>query len=159
MNDQFKIYIDRIKDGSLLNIQETVPPSFLDIHERDLSFSSPVVITGQASIAGDQLVIKLSIQTEASLPCAICNDRTPFPVAIQDFYHMEQIEDLKSPIFDFTEALREAILLTLPQFTECHGGNCPDRKEINKYLANTPPKGSDTPKKPDCYYPFGNLSS
>jgi uncharacterized metal-binding protein YceD (DUF177 family) len=158
MEDLFKIYIDRIKDGEDLELNEQVPPTFLAIDETDLVFAKPISIIGTVGIAGDQLVLQLQAHTEASLPCSICNDSVKFPVAIQDFYHMEQLSDIKYRIFDYSEPLRETILLNVPHFIECNDGNCPDRKMIGKYLSGSTQNGVEKDKTPESHYPFMNLS-
>jgi uncharacterized metal-binding protein YceD (DUF177 family) len=156
MEKRFKIFTDRLKDGHAETIQEETPSDFLDIHEKELSFPEPVRISGQAYLAENHLVIQLHIETSAELPCSICNSPTKVPIIVDDFYNTEAIEDLRSPIFDYTESLREAILLQLPSFVECSGGNCPERENIKKYLKQ--PKSQEKEKpSPRVHFPFANL--
>jgi uncharacterized metal-binding protein YceD (DUF177 family) len=134
MIQPFKIYIDRLRGGHEEKISETIPPDFLEIHEKDLVFSKPVVISGESYLSGDHLVIKLKIETEASIPCTICNEPTPFPIVLNHFYLTVALDEIKTHVFDCTQEIREAILLQVPPFIECHEGQCPEREVISKYL-------------------------
>ncbi len=144
----FKIYIDRLKAGQTEEIEEEIPSDFLDVNEKDLSFPDPVKIHGETYLAEDHLVIHLQIETTIRLPCSICNEPLLIAVVVNDFYHTEPIKELRSPIFDYTPALREAILLQIPSFAECHQGHCPEREQINKYLKKA---------SPPVTYPFRDL--
>ena len=53
---------------------------------------------------------------------------------IDNFYHAEPIEQIKGAIFNFSEALREALLIELPRTTECNQGNCSERKTLTPYM-------------------------
>jgi uncharacterized metal-binding protein YceD (DUF177 family) len=132
--ESFKIYIDRLKAGHTERIEEEISSAFLDVHEKELSFPEPVKINGEAYLADDHLVIHLHMETKVKLPCSICNEPLTLPLVIDDFYHTEPTKELRSPVFDYTDALREAVLLQAPPFAECREGNCPERENINKYL-------------------------
>jgi len=148
-NKFFQIYIDRLKDDDTEIIYEVVQPEFLEIAEKDLSFTSDVTISGKAYLAKNHLILDLKIKLYANLPCSICNEKTEIPIEIEDFTHTQEICEIPSAIYDYTEELRSAILLKIPQFIECNHGHCPSRKEVNKYL-----KVSD----PDTYSPFSDLN-
>lgn len=152
MQRQFKIYIDRLKHEEKESIDQEVPSEFLDVREEDLSFPTPVKIKGEAYLADEHLILHLHLKTTAALPCAICNQLVQIPISIDDFYHSEPIDELRSPTFDYTEALREAILLQVPPFAECHRGNCPERATISPYLKKKDPK-TETPS----HFPFADL--
>ncbi len=149
----FVIYIDRLKDGQTYAIDEESPSDFLDISENELSFPSPVMIRGKAYLADDHLVLQLDIRTQFSMPCSICNGTTTLPIEIKNFYHIEPVEEITSHIFDYTELLREDILLQIPTFVECHNGHCPERKDVNTYLKKKTP----SPQKEQVHYPFADL--
>lgn len=156
MAERFNIYIERLRDGHALNIQEKIEPDFLDVHETDLSFPDPVAISGEAYLAEDHLIVHLKIKTTASIPCTICNNPVIFSISIDDFYHAEPLADLHSPIFNFKEALREAILLQVPPFTECHEGKCPERESVNKFLKKDINQPNSSPAM-TTYFPFADI--
>lgn len=157
MDNTFKIYIDRLVDGHSTPIDETVPPNFLDVNETELLFPYPVRLHGQTYLANDHLVIQLVITTKAKIPCVICNEFFEIPIVISDFYHAEPLADIKSKIFDFSEAVREAILLLVPQFAECHNGKCPERASIQGLIKKDNIKPTEKPSDPPTHFPFADL--
>jgi hypothetical protein len=140
-----KIYIDRLLGEKTESVREKADASLMDIHEKDLSFPSPIDIEGTAYLAGDHLVLHLKVATEAIQPCSICNSLVKFPITLDDFYHTVPLDDCKESTYNYTEELREAILLEVPQFVQCHDG-CPELSAIKPYLC-----------KEKAYYPFGEL--
>lgn len=140
-----KIYIDRLLGEKTESIKEMASPALMDIHETELSFSSPIQIEGTAYLAGDHLVLHLSVETEATQPCSICNEPVTSKIILNDFYHTIPLDDFKEAVYNYTEILREAILLEIPQFVECHQG-CPEHSSIKPYL-----------RKEETHYPFGDL--
>jgi len=154
MDDTFKIFIDRLQDGEQEVIEEKLNPDFLDIHEADLEFPSPVYLKGEAIMSKGMLILHFSISTEAVLPCSICNKDVKIPIEIKNFYHSEDIANIRSGVFNFTEILRETILLEIPYTTECHGGSCPERQDMAKYFKKNKPAGDE---KEATYHPFADL--
>ncbi len=148
----FRIFIDRLKEGQTLPIEETTPPSFLDLEEKELRFNVPVVVSGKAYLSGDHLVLNFSAATEALMPCTICNEFFSVPLRVENFTHVEPIAEIVNHIFDYTELLRETILLEIPAFAECHGGKCPERAKINEYLRKKQEKVQDP-----VHFPFNDL--
>lgn len=140
----FQIYIDRLKDDDTESIHEITKTDFLDTQEEELSFSGDAIISGQAYLAKNHLILDLKIKLHAILPCSICNKQTEIPIEIDDFTHTQELCEVPSAIYDYTEDLRAAILLKIPRFIECHHGHCPSRKEINKYL-NSSDRGTHSP--------------
>lgn len=148
--DIFNIYIDRLYDGHTEELEEEVDPDFLEVKENDLSFSDPLFLKGEAYIADDELILHFSVTTYATLPCSICNELVKAAIQELDFYHAEPLNEIKTGVFNFKELLREVILLDAPAFAECNDGDCPRRKEIEKYL-KVEGEGDDQ------YRPFANL--
>jgi uncharacterized metal-binding protein YceD (DUF177 family) len=134
MDDTFKIFVHRLRDGHQEKIEEILSPEFLDIHEKDLAFNAPVTIEGNATLANDVLVLILAIEAEATMPCAVCNRPCQVKISISNFCHTVNLDCIKSHIFDYKEILREGILLELPYKTECNGGDCPERIGLAKYF-------------------------
>ena len=153
MSNTLKIFVRSLQDGHVQKIQEALPCDFLNICEQELSFSPTLSIQGETYLANEHLVIKLEALLEAHLPCAVCNEIAKIPLHIKDFMHIEPINELPSLIFNYSALLREAILLAVPQFTECNGGHCPERRTVENYLKK--------PKKisKEDNFPFSNLNS
>ncbi len=156
MSDNFIIYIYRLKDGQIFNLHEECPSQFLDVQEDELAFLSPVKIDGKAYLTKDHLVLQLHIAVQFVMPCSICNEKISIPMEVKSFYHVEPLENMKSPLFNYREILREAILLQLPAFAECQNGQCPEREALTPFLKKEAKKGVSTKKDP-IYYPFADL--
>ncbi len=154
----FKIYIDRLHDGNIETIQETFNPAFLEQDTEDLAYRKDVTIAGETYTAESELIIHLNVQTEAILPCKICNQPVNVPVDLKRLYLVKSLEKMKSGIFIFKDLLREAILLEAPSFAECLGGNCPERKTVSEFLADpSQAKNNDGEPGDEGYQPFANL--
>ncbi len=149
--DAFKIYIDRLHGGRRQEINETFPPQFLEIEEKELRFEKPIEASGEAYIAESELVLHLSVRAEALMPCSICNEMTASEVVLDNFYEVVPLETISSALFDYRDCLREEILLHLPLTVECRDGNCPSRKEMKHYLR------AETPEKQEGFQPFSEL--
>ncbi len=152
MEDLFKIYVDRLRDGQEIKIEERVSPDFLEIREPDLAFQKNIEVKGVAYLAENELILNLSILAEALVACSICNEKVPIGIKIENFYYAKPLSEIKSSIFNFKDLLRETILLEVPAFAECNQGNCPKRKEIEKFL-KLPANESDE----EGYQPFADL--
>lgn len=153
MDDSFKIWIDRLKNGQTQRIAETLDPSFFEIKEEELQFHAPVQVKGEAYITEDELILHLNASTLARMPCAICNKMIDAPLKIENFYHAEPISNIRDAIFDFREALREALLIELPKYIECQGGKCPERSTLLPYMRGENRKDKTT------YFPFSGLDN
>jgi uncharacterized metal-binding protein YceD (DUF177 family) len=152
MDERFKIFFEHLRDGGTDKIDITCDPDFLEVSDEALFFTQPVKIKGEAYLTDDTLILHLNIATSASISCSICNAPVTVPLELTNFYHTEQIEELKSGCFNFQQAVREAILLEVPAFAECHEGNCPDRKGIAKFLKKP------TSAKNDGHQPFADIN-
>jgi len=151
--ENLKIYIDRLQGGQTLKIDETLPPSFLDVAEEDLLFEDPVRLEGEAYLANEHLIIHLNIETTATLPCSVCNDPVHIPIVIKNIYLTESLSKIKSATFDMSGEVRESILLQTPLFTECHQGKCPERENLKQFLNPLPKKTNDD----IAHFPFADL--
>lgn len=149
--DPFNIYVEQLRNGNHVTIDEEVPPNFLDVNEKELFFTGTVSIQGETYLAGDSLIFHLALIAHGVLPCTICNQPVQKEIDIVNFYHAEPVEELRGGIFNFKEVVREAILLEVPAFAECQG-ECPKRKELKKYL-----KPSEKKAEEEGYHPFKDL--
>ncbi|MCI5052354.1 MAG: hypothetical protein MRY21_04365 [Simkaniaceae bacterium] len=131
MEDAFIIYLDRLSDEKEESIDFKTAPQF--VNERELTFGQ-VDVNGKAYMAGDHLIIDLNVKASASMPCKICNEMSPFEITLN---HLLITVEPKGAVYDFSEDVREALLLELPQVTECQGGECPDRVGVEKYFAKS----------------------
>lgn len=155
MDERFKIYVDQLRDGGTESILEEFSPEFMDVNEKDLKFTDPVKVKGEAYLAEHELVLHLDITTTCIIPCSICNEPVKVPVEITGFYHAVPLNEVKGAIFDFQEILRETILLQTPLLAECKQGKCPQRDSLKKYLK---PQDASNPKdNGDGYRPFAGL--
>jgi len=129
----FKILIDRLKGGQTLKLEEMADPAFLGPDEPELRFKTPVSVKGEVYLTDDHLIIHLKTDTKVTMPCAVCNTMIDIDLKVDNFYHTEPIEEVRSAVYDYSEVLREALLIELPRTVEC-GGKCPDRVMIAPYL-------------------------
>ena len=152
--EKMKIYIDRLRGSQTLEIDETLSPDFLDIHETELSFKDPVHLHIEAYLANDHLILHVNVDTSAYLPCSICNTSVHTPIIIKNICLTKPLAEIEGAIFDMTEEVRETILLQTPLFTECHNGKCPDREVINKFIRPHENKQSSADV---VHFPFADL--
>ena len=144
----FKILIDRLKGGQTQKIDLHVDPSFLGPDEPELKFKSEVIAKGEAYLTDDHLIVHLKAATSVLMPCAICNEMIAFGLKVDNFYHTEPIEEIKGAIFDFSEALREALLIELPRTVECNRGKCPGRDLMTPFMKSM---------KDRIHFPFADM--
>ncbi len=154
--EKFKIYIDRLKNGHVEKIRETVSSAFLDIHEEELSFPQDVEVAGEIYLADEHLVGHFFLQTAALIPCSICNEPVKIPIVIEDAYITVELAEVHTAIYDLSDELREAILLQVPLFSECNEGKCPVREQIKGFLHPESPEKAQA--KPNVvHFPFADL--
>jgi hypothetical protein len=134
MIEEFKIYIDRLKDGSVQKVEGAFDPTVLGVAEEHLQFLHPITIDGEAYTTDDHLVINLSAETFATMPCSICSESTTTSVSCDHAYITVPLEEIKGAVYDFGHALREGLLIEVPHATECHEGNCPGRKTLEHFF-------------------------
>lgn len=147
-----KISIDALKFQEKVQLKEELPPEFLDISEKDLKITHPVHLKGEAYLSSDYLVIHFAVKTYFQMPCKICNEELSLPLEDENYYSTVSLEDIKTGVYDFSEDIREALLLKLPNFVECNGGVCSERPNVEKFLKKTTSKKLD-----DNYFPFEKI--
>ena len=150
MIEEFKIYIDRLKNGDVQKIEGNFSPELLDIEEDDIRFNAPVTVSAESYLADDHLILNISAATTFEMRCSICNEFTKKTLTVTNDYQTEAISEIRSAIYDFGIALREALLVELPQIVECNEGNCPMRKVFLR-----PNKGPETS---GGNFPFSDLT-
>lgn len=152
MSELTTIYIDRLSGGADQSINVTLSPQFLSIEEKDLYFRDSVAVEGIAYATEEELVLRFSASTSVNVACAICNQMISLPLSVKNVYHTEPLKEIQGALFNFSDVVREALLIELPVRAECSGGTCPERATIAPYLHKKPPSGGE-----DVYFPFANL--
>lgn len=144
----FKILIDRLKSGQTEKIDWKADPQFLGPDESELKFKNEVRVKGEVYLTDTHLIIHLKAATQALMPCSICNEMIEIDLKADNFYHTEPIEEIKSAIFDYSEALREALLIELPRTVECNGGKCRERDSISPFIKS---------ERDRTHFPFADM--
>lgn len=140
MLKKLSIYIDRLRDGAKELIEENLPSNFFSTDE-NFYFTSLINMWGEAYLAGDHFVLSLEIKVDASLPCIVCNNWTPYSINIKNFLHTESLEKIKNGLYDYSDIVRDAIFLEIPAYFECDK-NCPERIHLNSYLTKPQKKSN-----------------
>jgi len=148
--DAFQIYLDRLSLGKEQKLDAYLEPSDLIEGDENLLFKAPVHLNGRAYLAEDELIMQLDIEATAWMPCAVCNEFTPFKLNLEQHYLTQDLNEIQGAIFDFRELVLEEILVNLPHLVECQG-NCPKRKELGNYLKKES-------SEEGTYNPFEGLS-
>jgi uncharacterized metal-binding protein YceD (DUF177 family) len=151
MSDPFIILIDRLKGGHSQKIEGSFSPAFLGLEEPDLRFTSQVMVKGEAYLTDAHLIIHLKASTKATMPCSVCNQMIETDLKVENFYHTEPVEEIRGAKFDYSEALREALLIELPRTVECNQGKCPERASMAAYLRSEKRADKTT------YFPFADI--
>lgn len=134
MSDPFKILIDRLKGGNTQKLEETLDPAFLGPDEPELRFVSKAKVTGEAYVTDSHLIIHLKAHVKISMPCAVCNQMIEKDLKVDNYYQAEPLEEIRGAIYDYSESLREALMIEIPRTVECNNGKCPERATIEPYL-------------------------
>jgi uncharacterized metal-binding protein YceD (DUF177 family) len=159
MCEALKIYVHRLKEGHKEKIQATLLASDLSIQdEQDLSFLSPITVSMEAYLAEEHLILHLDIDTQITLPCAICNEKFTIPLTIKNLYLSPSLAEMSGAIFDTAAEIREALLLQIPHFFECNKGKCPERQFVSPYLKKASPTASPHSDE-GINFPFSELSN
>ncbi len=148
MPPELNIYIDRLRGGRKEAIDLKHSSAFLAIS--DVTFRDLLLVQGEAYLASSHLIIQLKVQAEVFLKCIVCNESINKKIKICHFYHAEELTSKTKQIYNYSVPLRDAILLEIPCFAECHG-NCLKRKELEKYMQSKE-------KNDSAYFPFTRLS-
>ena len=148
--EQLKIFTEQLKDDHREKIDASLSPEFLDLHEKEIKTSSPIVVKGEAYVVDDLLMLSVSIKTEVEMPCSVCNAAVRVPVQNKDIFISIPLSELPSSIFDCSDLIREEVLILLPQFVECKKGACPERQTLKSYLKTGK-------KKETQNFPFADL--
>ncbi len=150
MHDQLTIFTERLCPGRPEKNDLTLPPEFLGLGEEDIRFSSPLTLQGEMCRMDDLILITLAAQMTIEMPCSICNTLTTLPLQNKNILLSIPLSDVPAGSFNYTDLLREEVIMSLPQFIECHEGACPKRKEVQSFLKSAE-------KQAPTYFPFAEL--
>src|SRR5690242_15077617 len=101
IDDRFRVFVEQLKGGHHQEIDEIFAPDFLEIQEKDLSFSKPIAVKGQVYLADQMLILHLDVHAIAAMRCAVCNALTDVDIVIKEFYHAVPLGEIKGGIYDF----------------------------------------------------------
>jgi uncharacterized metal-binding protein YceD (DUF177 family) len=148
--EQLKIFTEQLKGDRREKLDASLSPDCLDLHEKEITVPSPIVVQGEAYVVDDLLMLSLSVKTAVEMPCSICNAAVRVSIQNKDIFISIPLSELPSTIFDCSALVREEVLMLLPQFVECKEGACPERQTLKSYLK--------TGKKEETQnFPFADL--
>jgi len=156
MKQSVKIYIERLRGGKNEEILEKLDPAFLDISEKEVAFKEPIEVKGEAYLAEDWLIIRLSIVAYVELQCALCCERFRYAINLEDMLHEEPLENIREATYDLLPLIRESILLEIPFYPQCGITKCNNRQEVEKFLKKDN-KVSEEPKGINGHKPFQDM--
>ncbi|MCH9634471.1 MAG: hypothetical protein S4CHLAM7_12230 [Chlamydiae bacterium] len=136
MKDDFLINLDQLRKRGNQNLEMSVSTDFLSVEEGEFHFAPQLTIQGEAYIVDERLILHLDISVPVAIFCKICREETTQNLSINNLYHVVEINEIKSTIFDFSSVLQDEIFLEVPRFAECRDGNCPERETLKKYLTS-----------------------
>lgn len=150
MVEQLKIFTQQLGYDQREKIDLTLPPEFLDLHEKEIKTPSPVVINGEAYVLDDLLMLSFNLSTEIEMPCSICNATTQVLLQNKNILISLPLSELPSSVYDYTDLIREEIVMLIPQFVECKKDACPERPRLKPFLKQEKKKESQN-------FPFADL--
>jgi uncharacterized metal-binding protein YceD (DUF177 family) len=132
---RLQVFVDQLKDGEELVLDESLPPSCLDLAEGDeIVASSPITVQGRVYMASDWIIVDARVHTLISIPCAMCNNMFTYAIELPRFVTERQISTIEKGTWDIQEEIREAILLEVPFFGLCNGDSCHNIAEIQQFI-------------------------
>jgi len=93
-------------------------PSILELDkEKDINIGGPVCYDVEAQVALDELIVRGKLSVDVSFRCSRCGE--PFRTTVQEpsFCCVKQVG--KDQSADLTEEIREAIILSFPNYPVC----------------------------------------
>jgi uncharacterized metal-binding protein YceD (DUF177 family) len=148
-DNKLLIHVDQLKNGEQKEIQEKLPPEFLELESGDeIKNKEPISVYGTVYVTDDYLILDLNIEANLILMCGFCTESYSFPVKRTHFMHEEPLETMTKGVFDLGNFIRETVLLEVPLYPLCGGKECKNRKKVEKFLSQ---------KKEEHFHPFQDL--
>ena len=136
MSNKCLFFLDQLQGGGEIAIDLELDPSFLELQETDEAKAcSSIVVEGPACLVDGFICLSVEATGSFRMACALCNEPFEYKVKVP-IRHQEPTDTMKQGKWNFTEVVREAILLELPFFPQCGGKECLHREEIQKYLVD-----------------------
>ena len=151
-NDRLCVYLERLVSGRKQEFDELVEPDLLNLSDETLTFQDPVYVKGEAYLAEGWLILHLSVDTKVTVPCSLCNEPVAIDISVKGLIEEEAVETIHGGVFDFSDRIREVVLLEVPFYPQCGGAECSNRKDVEKYLAKNKDQGQD-----HWHHPFSEL--
>lgn len=129
------IYLERLAHEHVEKISEALPPELFQLSESDeLQAHDTVAVTAEAYVSDGFLIITYSVSTAFTTRCGFCNESFSLPVQLSHCTVEIPLDEIKHGYFDFSELLRQELLLQVPYYPLCGGEQCNNRAEVEKYL-------------------------
>ena len=157
MEQELKIFIERLEPQTEYPLSHSLAPSFLQIEEKELIVTAPVDVKGKVFLTDHTLIFHLSCKTAIHMPCSICNKMQVFFLNSTETIHSFDLEELRESTFDYSFLVREDLLLQIPQFAECNEGKCSERESLSSYIKKSPSPIKKGSSKQSSYFPFADL--
>jgi hypothetical protein len=139
--NELDLNIDRLKTGEYTDFSLIAPPSIMEAEDKEAIFQSNILISGEAILANDHMVLNICIKTNMQNFCKICNEPISHEILVEEKHVPFPLNTMQSGVFCLEPYIRELLFLNIPRYSEC-GGSCPERASIKKYL-----KQSDDPQE------------
>ncbi|SCA64226.1 Uncharacterized protein SCG7086_CT_00040 [Chlamydiales bacterium SCGC AG-110-P3] len=157
-NSPLAVYVDRLRGGGIQSLEAELGPEYLAVDDSEARIKASTRVTGEASLAVEELLIRFSAATSVHVPCTVCTRDVVVPVEVTDCCHVVSEDECPHGIYDVAPLVREELVMALPRFVECEG-HCPERSAVNGYISDkeSSASGRDTNEPADGYRPFADL--
>ena len=139
--NELDLNIDRLKTAEYTNFSLIAPPSIMVAEDNEAIFKDDILISGEAILANDHMVLNICIKTKMQNFCKICNEPILHNILVEERHVPFPLNTMKSGLFCLEPYIRELLFLNIPRYSEC-SESCPERASIKKYL-----KKSDDPQE------------
>ena len=128
------IDIRSIPEDECLTIEGELPDDFCQLPKNDAaSVAGPLNYKAEASIVSGNLLLRGNFNLLFELTCCRCNNSFRHTVRLSGHSLLIPVDNLT--LIDLTDALREDIILALPDFPHCNNGDnqmdCPARGKFH----------------------------
>ena len=139
MDSELVIYIDRLHQGKKYELNIVVDSSFMEIEEGFLVIGDKITIVGSCYLVEQEVHLCFTIKAPYKVPCKICNEWVAEELYIEQLHHQMPLTDIQGPSFDFSQIIREALLIEVSNFSECNHqqGKCKYREEVKHYFSSS----------------------
>ncbi len=148
------VYIERLREGKSQIIKEELEAASLELEDEELTCKGPISVLADAYLAGDWLVVNLSLNAQFVIPCSFCNEPFVLPIKLEGIMHEESLEAIRGDVFDILPLIRETLLLEVPYYPLCGNTTCLRRDQFEKYMKS---KAESHRRDEEGYQPFKNL--